>query len=47
MEFAVNRAEVALPLASVVAVFTPPAKALLAPDPGVVKVTSTPLNGFE
>jgi hypothetical protein len=43
----VNVAEVATPLALVVAVFTPPAKVPLAPDAGAVNVTTTPLTGFE
>ena len=44
--FAVKTAEVATPLAFVVAVFTPPAKVPLAPLVGAVKVTSTPLTGL-
>jgi hypothetical protein len=44
--FAVNTAAVAIPLAFVVAVFTPPANVPLAPDPGAVNVTTTPLTGF-
>ncbi len=44
--FAVNVAEVATPLAFVVAVFTPPAKVPLAPLPGAVNVTNTPLTGL-
>jgi hypothetical protein len=44
--FAVNTAEVATPLASVVAVFTPPANVPLAPLPGGVYVTRTPLTGL-
>jgi len=44
--FAVNVAEVANPLAFVVAVFTPPAKVPLAPLVGGVKVTVTPLTGL-
>ncbi|HVM76124.1 MAG TPA: hypothetical protein VMT75_10805 [Candidatus Saccharimonadales bacterium] len=47
MEFAVKTAEVATPLELVVAVLTPPAKVPLAPDDGAVKVTLTPLTGFE
>ena len=42
--FAVNTAEVATPLVFVVAVFTPPAKVPLAPLPGAVNVTTTPLT---
>jgi hypothetical protein len=42
----VKTAEVAIPLAFVVAVFTPPAKAPLAPLVGAVNVTSTPLTGL-
>jgi hypothetical protein len=41
----VNTAEVATPLAFVVAVFTPPAKVPLAPVAGAVNVTTTPLVG--
>src|ERR1700730_2574821 len=44
--FAVNIAEVAIPLAFVVAVFSPPAKLPLAPLVGAVNVTSTPLTGL-
>src|SRR6266849_5016960 len=44
--FAVNVAEVATPLALLVAVFTPPAKVPLAPLPGAVNVTTAPLTGF-
>ncbi len=44
--FAVNVAEVAIPLAFVVAVFTPPANVPLAPLVGAAKVTSTPLTGL-
>jgi hypothetical protein len=44
--FAVNTAEVAMPEALVVAVFTPPAKVPLAPLPGAENVTVTPLTGF-
>jgi hypothetical protein len=44
---AVNAAEVATPLALVVAVFTPPAKLPLAPVLGAVNVTVTPLTGFD
>jgi hypothetical protein len=44
----VNTADVATPLALVVAVFTPPAKVPLAPvAAGAVNVTTTPLTGFE
>jgi hypothetical protein len=43
---AVNVSEVATPLEFVVAVFTPPAKVPLAPLPGAVNVTSTPLSGL-
>src|SRR5437667_432664 len=42
--FAVNTADVATPLVFVVAVFTPPAKVPLAPLPGTVNVTTTPLT---
>jgi len=42
----VNTAEVATPLAFVVAVFAPPAKVPLAPLVGAVKVTTTPLTGL-
>jgi hypothetical protein len=41
----VNTAEVATPLASVVAVFTPPANVPLAPVAGAAKVTTAPLTG--
>jgi hypothetical protein len=41
----VNVADVATPLAFVVAVFTPPANVALAPVAGGVKVTTTPLTG--
>jgi hypothetical protein len=44
--FAVNVADVATPLAFVVAVFTPPAKVPLAPLAGGVNVTTTPLRGL-
>jgi hypothetical protein len=44
--FAVNTAAVATPLVLVVAVLTPPANVPLAPDPGAVNVTTTPLTGF-
>src|SRR5260370_834757 len=44
--FAVKVAEVATPLALLVAVFTPPAKVPLAPLPGAVNVTNTPLTGL-
>jgi hypothetical protein len=43
---AVNVADVAIPEAFVVAVFTPPAKVPLAPVPGAPNVTVTPLTGF-
>jgi hypothetical protein len=43
---AVKTAEVATPLALVVAVFTPLANAPLAPDAGGVNVTTTPLTGL-
>jgi hypothetical protein len=46
IELAVNTADVATPLAFVVAVFTPPANVPLAPDAGGVKVTTTPLTGL-
>ena len=39
-------ADVATPLALVVAVFTPPANVPLGPLPGGVKVTTTPFTGF-
>jgi len=42
----VKVAEVATPLALVVAVFTPPANVPLAPLPGAVNVTTTPLTGL-
>jgi hypothetical protein len=42
----VNTAEVATPLAFVVAVLAPPAKVPLAPLAGGVKVTTTPLTGL-
>jgi len=42
----VNVAEVATPLAFVVAVLTPPANVPLAPLPGGVNVTTTPLTGL-
>jgi len=41
-----NTAEVATPLLSVVAVFTPPANVPLAPLDGAVKVTVTPLTAL-
>jgi hypothetical protein len=44
--FAVKVAEVATPLAFVVAVFAPPANVPLAPLPGAVNVTNTPLTGL-
>jgi len=43
---AVNDADVATPLALVVAVLTPPANVPLAPADGTSKVTVTPLIGF-
>src|SRR5258708_13338082 len=43
---AVNVADVATPLAFVVAVFIPPANVPLAPLAGTVKVTTTPLTGL-
>jgi hypothetical protein len=43
---AVNVAEVATPLAFVVAVFTPPANVPLAPLVGAVNVTTTPFTGL-
>jgi hypothetical protein len=46
VEFAVNTADVATPLPFVVAVFSPPANVPLAPLPGAVKVTITPLTGL-
>src|SRR5260370_868016 len=46
VEFAVNVADVATPLAFVVAVFTPPANVPLAPLAGAVKVTVTLLTGL-
>lgn len=42
---AVKTAEVATPLALVVAAFTPPAKVPVAPEAGAVKVTVTPVVG--
>src|SRR3954469_21288593 len=44
---AVNMGDVATPLAFDTAVLTPPAKLPLAPRPGAVNVTVTPLTGFE
>src|SRR5260370_8170524 len=44
--FAVNTAEVATPLAFVVAVFTPPANVPLAPLAGALNVTATPTTGL-
>jgi hypothetical protein len=44
--FAVNTAEVATPLAFVVAVVTPPANVPLAPLPGAENVTDTPETGL-
>jgi len=46
VEFAVNVAEVATPLAFVDAVFTPPANVPLAPLAGALKVTVAPLTGL-
>jgi hypothetical protein len=46
VEFAVNVADVATPLAFVVAVFTVPANVPLAPLPGTENVTTTPLTGL-
>jgi hypothetical protein len=46
VEFAVKVADVATPLAFVVAVFTPPANVPLAPLAGAVNVTKTPLTGL-
>jgi hypothetical protein len=46
VEFAVNVADVATPLAFVVAVFTPAANVPLAPLPGAINVTTTPLTGL-
>ena len=46
MLFAVKIADVATPEALVVAVFTPPANVPLAPLPGAVNVTVTPLTGL-
>jgi hypothetical protein len=46
MALAVNVAEVATPLAFVVAVFTPPANVPLAPLVGAANVTVTPLTGL-
>src|ERR1700740_1107669 len=46
MALAVKTAEVALPEALVVAVFTPPANVPEAPLLGAMKVTITPLTGF-
>ena len=46
MALAVKTAEVATPLAFVVAVFTPPANVPLAPLAGGVNVTNTPLTGL-
>jgi hypothetical protein len=44
--FAVKTAEVATPLAFVVAVFAPPANVPLAPVAGGVNVTTVPLTGL-
>ena len=44
--FAVKTADVAIPAALVVAVLAPPAKDPLAPLPGAVNVTRTPLTGL-
>ena len=46
MAFAENTADVARPEAFVVAVFTPPANDPLAPLPGALNVTNTPLSGL-
>src|ERR1700751_3953844 len=46
MAFAVNTAAVAIPLAFVLAVFTPPAKAPLAPLVGALNVMVFPGTGF-
>ncbi len=46
MPLAVKAADVATPLAFVVAVFTPPANVPLAPLAGGVNVTTTPLTGL-
>ena len=46
MPLAVKTAAVATPLAFVDAVFTPPANVPLAPLPGAVNVTTTPLTGL-
>jgi hypothetical protein len=46
VELAVKVAEVATPLALVVAVLTPPANVPLAPLAGALKVTVTPLTGL-
>jgi hypothetical protein len=46
VELAVNTADVATPLAFVVAVFTPPANVPLAPLAGALNVTTTPLTGL-
>lgn len=46
IEFAVNTADVARPLASVIAVLRPPAKVPLGPEEGAVNVTVTPLTGL-
>jgi len=46
VELAVKAADVATPLAFVVAVFTPLANVPLAPLPGAVNVTTTPLTGL-
>src|SRR5260370_4642650 len=43
---AVKTADVAIPLAFVVAVFAPPANVPLAPLAGAVKVTTAPLTGL-
>ncbi len=44
--FAISTADVAMPAASVTAVFTPPAKLALAPVAGTLKVTVTFGTGF-
>jgi hypothetical protein len=46
VELAVKTAETAMPLALVIAVFTPPAKVPPAPEPGALNVTVRPLTGL-
>ena len=46
MAFAVRTADEATPLALVIAVVAPPARVALAPVPGAVNVTVTPLTGL-